>query len=61
MPEPFFRVVAAGEQSQSEPTPHLSGQFNLFTGALEPLEMPVSNKGSSIRGGFGTVSFCCEQ
>jgi hypothetical protein len=28
---------------------------------LEPLEMPVDNKGSSIQGGFGTVSFCCEQ
>ena len=28
---------------------------------LEPLAMPVGNKGSSIQSGFGTVSFCCEQ
>ncbi|MBI3798829.1 MAG: CRISPR-associated endonuclease Cas1 [Deltaproteobacteria bacterium] len=41
MPKPFFHIAPAEEQSQSEPDPRLFGQFNLFTGALEPLPIEV--------------------
>src|SRR6266850_4066046 len=42
MPESSFRIVTAEEQSNQEQSPALPiGQFNLFTGALEPLPIEV--------------------
>lgn len=42
MPEPSFRVVTTEDQPQSEQNPlQLPGQFNLFTGVLEPLPIEV--------------------
>jgi hypothetical protein len=42
MPESSIRIVTAEEQSNQEQSPALpTGQFNLFTGALEPLPIEV--------------------
>lgn len=52
MPEPSFHVVTPAEQSPPEQRPSLPpGQFNLFTGALEPLpiEIPEPQESGEIQ------------
>ena len=41
MPEPLFRVVTENASIPSEPPSRFAGQFNLFSGELEPLPIDV--------------------
>lgn len=51
MPEQSLHIITREEQLHSEPTPPFVGQFNLFTGALEPLpiEVPEPREPGEIR------------
>lgn len=51
MPEQLFHIVAEDVPAPAEPPPRFAGQFNLFSGELEPLpiDVPVPRESGEIR------------